>query len=44
MPKKLHDALARAARKRGLTGKAFDAYVYGPMSKPRKKAKRYGKK
>lgn len=43
MPKKLHDALVRAARKRGLTGKAFDAYVYGTMAK-RKKGKKHGKR
>ena len=33
MPKWLHDKLNRQARKRGLTGKRKDAYVYGTMNK-----------
>lgn len=31
MPKKMHDALNRQAKKKGLTGKAKDRYVYGAM-------------
>jgi len=42
MPKKMEEILKRAAKKKGLTGKARDAYVYGTMAKltswrPRKK-------
>lgn len=33
MPKKMHDALNRQAKKKGLTGKAKDRYVYGTMQK-----------
>lgn len=33
MPKWLHDKLARTARKKGFTGKRFDAYVYGTLKK-----------
>ena len=33
MPKKLHTKLRRQARKKGLTGKRADAYVYGTMRK-----------
>ena len=33
MPKAMHDALAREAAKKGLTGKRRDAYVYGTMAK-----------
>jgi len=33
MPKKLEDALMRAARKKGLSGKRFNAFVYGTMRK-----------
>jgi hypothetical protein len=33
MPKKLHDKLERQARKKGLTGKRKDKYVYGGMRK-----------
>jgi len=33
MPKKLHDRLSREARRKGLTGEKFDAYVYGTMNK-----------
>jgi hypothetical protein len=39
MPKKMHDALARQAAKKGLTGKRKDAYVYGTMAKAAKKGK-----
>ena len=42
MPKALHDKLARSARRLGLTGKRFKAYVYGTMNRIEKarKAKR----
>ncbi len=42
MPKALHDALEREARKRGLTGASKDAFVYGTMRNRAKaqKAKR----
>jgi hypothetical protein len=33
MPKELHDKLVREARKKGLTGKRANAYVYGTMAK-----------
>jgi hypothetical protein len=33
MPKKMEEALKRAAAKRGLTGKRNDAYVYGTLRK-----------
>jgi hypothetical protein len=39
MPKKMHRALERSARKKGLTGKRKKAYVYGTMAK-----KKAGKK
>lgn len=31
MPKKMHDALERQAKKKGLKGEAKDRYVYGAM-------------
>lgn len=31
MPKKLHDALARAAAKKGLKGKRKNAFIFGVM-------------
>lgn len=41
MPKKMEEALKREARKKGLTGKRADAYVYGTLRKtgwkPKKK-------
>lgn len=40
MPKKLHDKLAREAKKKGLTGKRKDAYVYGTLNKIEKKKKK----
>ena len=40
MPKKLHDKLARQARKKGYTGERADAYVYGTMAKVEGKKKR----
>ena len=33
MPKALERKLARTARRKGLTGKRLDAYVYGTMNK-----------
>jgi len=33
MPKKIHDALAKSARKKGLKGKRKAAYIYGTMNK-----------
>jgi hypothetical protein len=33
MPKKVHDKLVREAKKKGLTGKRKDAYVYGTLNK-----------
>ena len=33
MPKKLHDRLAREADKKGLTGEAKQAYIFGTMNK-----------
>jgi len=39
MPKKIHDKLAKQARKKGLSGKAKDRYVYGTMSRIEKKKK-----
>lgn len=42
MPKALHSKLEKTAKKKGLTGKRKDAYVYGTMSKV-EKAKKKGK-
>jgi len=41
MPKKKHAELARRARALGLTGDAYNSYVYGTLStiKKRRKAK-----
>lgn len=33
MPKKMEQALRRAATKKGLTGKRKDAFIYGTMRK-----------
>lgn len=33
MPEKVHRALERSAKKKGLTGKRKDRYVYGTLSK-----------
>ncbi len=46
MPKKLHQRLARAANKKGLSGNSFDSYVYGTMQRilSLKKRKRNTKK
>jgi hypothetical protein len=37
MPKKMHQALERQAKKKGLKGEAKDRYVYGTMQKAKKK-------
>jgi len=37
MPKKIHDKLVKSARKKGLSGKAKDRFIYGTMSKIEKK-------
>ena len=37
MPKALHDKLERQARKKGLKGKRKDKYVFGTLSKIKKK-------
>jgi hypothetical protein len=37
MPKKVEDALKKSARKKGLKGARRDAYIYGTMSKLKKK-------
>jgi len=36
MPKKLEQALKREAKKKGLKGKARDAYIYGTLAKYKK--------
>jgi hypothetical protein len=33
MPKEVEDRLKREARKKGLTGKARDAYIFGTMNR-----------
>lgn len=40
MPKKMHRALEKSARKKGLTGERKKAYVYGTMAKRKARAKR----
>ncbi len=37
MPKRLHDALERSAKKKGLKGDRKDRYVYGGMKNAAKK-------
>ena len=37
MPKKMHDALEKQAKKKGLKGEAKDRYVYGTMQKQKGK-------
>ncbi len=39
MPKALHKKLAREARQKGLTGDAFNRYVYGTLEKIERKSK-----
>ena len=36
MPKKLHDKLARQARKKGYKGERADDFIYGTMNKLKK--------
>ena len=36
MPEKIHKALKKQAKKKGLTGKRKDAYVYSVMNKIKK--------
>jgi len=36
MPEKMHKALKKQAKKKGLTGKRKDAYVWGTMNKVKK--------
>lgn len=36
MPKQAHEALERAATKKGLTGEGRDRYVYGRLAKMKK--------
>ena len=42
MPKRMHDALEREAKKKGLTGERKDRYVHGALQKheAKKKAKK----
>jgi len=40
MPKKMEKALKRKAKKKGLKGKARDAYIYGTLRKTGWKPKR----
>lgn len=36
MPEKMHKVLKKQAKKKGLTGKRKDAYVWGTMNKIKK--------
>lgn len=38
MPKAMHEALKRTARKRGMKGKRAARYVHGTMAKTKKRA------
>jgi len=40
MPKKLHDKLAKQAKKKGLKGDKKDKYVYGGLYNATKKSKK----
>lgn len=40
MPAEMHRELAAQAKKKGLEGKRFNAYVYGTMEKAKKKKKK----
>lgn len=40
MPKKLEEALRKSARKKGLTGKRKDAYVFGTLEKHKRKTRK----
>lgn len=37
MPKRMHRALARSAKRKGLTGARRKAYIYGTMAKRKKR-------
>lgn len=39
MPKKVHDKLAKEAKKKGLTGSKFNKYVFGVLNKLKGKSK-----
>ena len=44
MPRKLHEALKKSARKKGYKGKRAKKYIYGTMTKiEKKKAKKRGR-
>jgi hypothetical protein len=36
MPKKMHEALKKSAKKKGLKGKRRNKYIYGTMAKRKK--------
>jgi len=36
MPKKIHDKLKKTAKKKGLTGKRRDKYIYSTLNKIKK--------
>ncbi len=40
MPKALHNKLVKLARKRGLKGDSFSAYVFSTLAKIKKRGKR----
>lgn len=44
MPKALHDALLRSAKRKGLTGARKNAYVYGTLHRAMKGEKGESKK
>jgi hypothetical protein len=44
VPKWLHDKLARAGRKAGLSGDRLDAYIYSTLRKYRKRKARKSKR
>ena len=44
MPKWLHDKLARIARRKGLTGNRFKAYVFGTLQKHEERIRYHLKK
>jgi len=37
MPKKLHKALIKSAKRKGLKGKSKDKYIFGTLAKRKKK-------
>lgn len=44
MPKRVHDRLAREARRKGLKGARFKAYVYGTLARIKQRSRRKGKR